>query len=174
MDKVVDINFNKSLEIDKFALDEEWLKQASLYFQWSLIYSQALMERDRNKQKLELVKAELESQIRANPERFNLKKGTEGEISSSILLQDEYKEALEIYQKSVYDLNIISSAIEALNHKKTALDNLTKLFLSGYYSKNVVSKESETFIEKDVRIEIEKSLKNPDDGNISRKKLNKR
>lgn len=156
------LSFEEALKIDKYSLDNEWLKLPMLYYEWSTIYSQAVLERDKEKQRLELVKTEIESRIRKEPSRYGIKKGTEGEINSCVISSEEYQKALERYQNSVYNLNIISGALEALGAKKSALENVTKLFLSGYYIKNVVPNEGRQIIEKQARVfqeeELNKSL----------------
>ncbi len=150
------MNFEKNLEIDKFALDDELLLQAILYLKWSEAKAQAEMERDKSKEQLDLVKAKLDISIRKNPGIFGLEKITEGAISNIILVQDEYQQAEIAYLEYRYSHNVISGALEALNHKKSALENLVKLFLNNYWADGRMDKEAEKLIEQaSIKAEIE-------------------
>ena len=146
--------FEQELKINKLALDEEWLRQPSLYHEWSENHSQALLERDKAKQQLDLMKSELDLEIRKNPAAFGIDKPTENAISNVIIVSDRYQKDLEAVQKSQYDVNVIAGAVEALSHKKSALDNLTRLFLSGYWSEG---KQSPTGINIETKLHEEQN-----------------
>jgi hypothetical protein len=142
------MNYEESLKIDKHNLDEEWLGLPMLYAEWSEKYAQAVLERDREKQRMELVRTELDAKIRSNPDSYGIKKGTEGEIGNCILQQKEYQESQKKHQDSCYQVNVLSGATEALSHKKAALENITKLFLAAYFVRNVVPRETMESVEK--------------------------
>lgn len=129
-----ELNFGKALEIDKYNLDEELLQQALLYLEWSDAKAQAEQERDKAKEQLDLTRAELDISIRRDPKAFGLEKITEGAISNIILTQDKYQKAEIVYLEMRYSYNVISGALEALSHKKSALENLVKLFLNNYWA----------------------------------------
>jgi len=152
------MNFEDSLRIDKHNLDEEWLQLPMLYAEWSKNYAQAVLERDREKQRAELVRTELDAKIRSNPDGYGIKKGTEGEIGNCITQLSEYKEAQKKYQDACYEVNVLSGATEALNHKKQALENITKLFLASYFIRNVVPRETRDSVEKQATKAQEASL----------------
>lgn len=127
------MDFEKDLQIDKYGLDEEWSKQASTFHKWSVQLAEAEMERDRAKENVDLVRAELDMLIRQKPYEFKIEKITEAAINSAIITDKKYKDSVDEYLKLKYNHKIIQSAIESLNHKKFALDNLVRLFLSEYY-----------------------------------------
>ncbi len=149
----------QELKIDKFSLDEEWLRQPMLIYQWSKDYAEALAVRDKTKQLVELIKAESDLAIRKNPERFGLEKATDKAVENAIITVPEYQEALKQHQQAMYDVNILSGGIEAINHKKSALDNLTRLFLSGYWAEaRSASPETRIHLENKVTEEQVKAL----------------
>ncbi len=153
------MSLEQELRIEKHSLDEEWLAQPMLIYQWSKDYAEALAVRDKTKQYVELTRAELDTAIRKDPTRFGLDKITEGAIGNLIITLPDYQKALEANQQAVYDVNVLSGAIEAINHKKSALDNLTKLFLSGYYGEaKPSSPEMRTTLENKVTKEQEQGL----------------
>ena len=126
--------FENELQIDKFALDEEWLKQPMLVFKWGTAHAQAMSERDRAKQILDLTKANLDSDIRARPTQYGIEKITEGAIANAIINDAGYQQTLEAHQKTIHNVNVLSAALSALSDKRYAIDNLTKLHLSGYWA----------------------------------------
>ena len=81
--------YERDLKLDRDNLDREWEKQATLFMKWAERHAEALYERDRKKEKLDLVRAELDASLRANPELFGFdKKPTESAISAWIISQD--------------------------------------------------------------------------------------
>ena len=165
------MSLEQDLNIEKHELDTEWLHQPMLIYQWSKDYAEALAVRDKTKQYVELARAELDSAIRENPGKYNLDKVTEIGIGNKILTLPKYQEALKQHQEAMYDVNVLSGAIEAINHKKSALDNLTKLFLSGYYGEaRPSSPEMRTTLENKITEEQVKALsQNPRLKKLTRK-----
>jgi hypothetical protein len=128
-------DFKENIKIDKYSLDLEFEKHPMLYHEFAMDMVGAEDEKDQAKDKLELLRAQLDVQIRDNPKKFGLEKITEAAISSTILQTNEYKEAQEYYNNTVSNLRILKIAVESLNQKKVALENLVKLYLGEYYSK---------------------------------------
>lgn len=122
------------LQIDQSALDEEWLRQPSLYYEWASQLSDAKAKLDSAKADLELTRAELDLAIRGKPAEYGLEKVTESVIGSSVLLQQEYKEALSFFNKKKHRVDVINAVVSALDHKKKALENLVWLHGQNYFS----------------------------------------
>jgi len=128
-------DFKKLLTVDKDNLDLALVEQASLMYDYGLEYAEALRKRDKLKDRLDVVKAELDSEIRSNPEGFGFdKKPTESAIANAILLEKEYRAASERYLEACYEVNVILAAKNALEHKKSAVENLIKLYCSNYWA----------------------------------------
>jgi len=137
-------------EIDKNRLDEEWINQPKLYFQYSDQLTEAKEDVARLTAQIEIanddrkaVRAALDLKIRKNPEKFLGKdvKLTESALSNRILIHSKYKEA----QQKVYDLNSdlieankkvghLYSAVFTLDHRKAALERLVSLHGQNYFS----------------------------------------
>ena len=129
------MGYKEDLTIDKFSLPEEWERQPQLYMQWAEAHALAMDEVSRAKEQLDLVKAELDEQIRVDPERFGFdKKPTEAAISACIVKQTIYNDAYKHYLEKNKSSNILAGAKEAMNHKKKALEGLTQLLLGGFYA----------------------------------------
>jgi hypothetical protein len=134
------MGYKEDLKIDKYALDEEWLKQPTLFINWAEEFVEAQADRDRKKEQLDLIKAELDNAIRSGPEKFGLAKVTEGAIQNIILTEGTYRDAQDKYLTAIKQAKILDVAKEAFDHKKKALENLTSLFLAGYFANSEIVK----------------------------------
>jgi hypothetical protein len=128
------MSFKDDLKIDKYSLDEEWLKQPSLFLQWAEETVEAQSVRDRCKDVLDLTRAELDSDVRSNPLKYGLDKITEGAIQNIIIQNVRFREVTEKHLVSIKEAKILDVAREAFEHKRKALEALTQLYLSGYWS----------------------------------------
>lgn len=121
-------------EIDSANLDEEWMMQPKVFLKYSLKSAEARETFERAKAKLDVARAELDLMIRKDPETFGLEKITESAITNTILLQPEYKEALEEVHTSQHAYNILQATVQALDHRKRALENLVDLHGMQYFA----------------------------------------
>lgn len=151
------MGYREDLEISKYELAELWETHQMRFMDWGEKYSDAVRERDelkteieidkaKAKDELEAVKAHLDLQIRTNYEYYGLKKSpTEKLVESLIAKSPEFTQAkANLYvileqcgkdlAKAEYNVNVLKVAKEAFEHRKTSLDNLTRLMVSGYYS----------------------------------------
>jgi hypothetical protein len=136
--------YKEDLEIDKFALDKEWEKQASLYCEWGEKEVEAQFNKDKLKEQLDLTRAEVDGEIRKSAARSNIKI-TEAAISAEILKSRDYQKANNDYLEAIRDAKIFGIAKEAFEHKKKALEKLTDLFLAGYWAEpKQVTKDNHT------------------------------
>lgn len=127
-------NYENDVTIDPEALDVEWLRQPSLVYKYSRMVAEKQTEVTNCKEALEFIKASLDREIRKNPEKFEIDKMTEAAVSNTILVNSKYKKGMEEYLEAVYELNILKGVQDALNNKKTALENLVKLNGQNYFA----------------------------------------
>ena len=127
-------NYEKDISIDNTALDIEWLNQASLMMKYVKIAAQTRMEMTRAKENVDIVKAQLDTKIRANPELYGASKVTEPVVYNTILLQEEYTKANTRYLQASFEADMASGAVRAFDQKKSALENLVRLFNSSYFA----------------------------------------
>lgn len=136
--------FLRDLIIDSDSLDEECLGQSILYAKWSLKLVEFLNQKDRMKEKLDLIKSRLDRKIRLNPELFGLEEGkkpTETAISNLIISSREYLQAHDEYLKVSNDLNILQIAKESFQMRKNMIENLVELHQSNYFSNPKIPSE---------------------------------
>lgn len=123
--------FEKDVQINPGALDVEWLRQASLFRKYAAASADAKDEVTRAKDHLEVVKAQQDSMIRGIPTD---KKPTEAAIAGLVLQSQEYQDANEAYLKAKYNADMVQAAVSAMEHKKTALENLVRLMGQQYFA----------------------------------------
>jgi hypothetical protein len=125
--------YKEDLEINKFALDKEWEKQASLFCEWAEKEVEAQFNKDKLKEQLDIVRAELDGEIRQQA-ALEGTKITEAGISSEILKHKRYQKASNDYLEAIKEAKILGVAKDAFDHKKKALEKLTDLYLAGYFA----------------------------------------
>jgi len=134
--------YSKDISIDKYALDDELQKQAILFMKYAEMAAEAILVRDKAKERLAVVMAEVDAEIRGNPDEYGFdKKPTESAISNCIVRDERYSKANHDLIEANKDMNILTSAKEAMAHKKKSLEKLVDLFLAGYWSDDIIRKE---------------------------------
>lgn len=127
------MNYEKEIIINEHSLDKEWTKQSQNFMAISKEAAESDTEAKRAKEILEVIKAELYLSIRKNMEEEG-EKVTEAILEAKIKIHPEYKTAINLYLDNLHASQILKSAVQAFDQKKSALENLVKLKLAGYYS----------------------------------------
>ena len=120
--------------LDQFKLDEEWVAQPKLFFKHASERAEAKASYERAKAARDVTEAELDNMIRSDPTSFGIEKPTENAIASTILLQKAHRKANRVVITAKHDMDILQAAVDALDHRKKALENLVHLFAMNYYS----------------------------------------
>lgn len=128
------MSYEKDIIIDDSSLDVEWLEQPSLMMKYARISAQTRRILDESKQNLDVVKAELDKDIRENPDDYGIGKITEGAITSAINTADEYKNAFKSYLDAKYETDMAQGAVRAFDARKDALENLVRLHGQQYFA----------------------------------------
>ena len=125
----VALNYDKDIRIEADALDIEWLQQPRLYMKWAEMASKADAEVRRAKEELNIVDAGIDIEIRSKEG-----KTTESMIKAEIAINLKHKEATEKYHKALYNADICSAAVKAMEQKKYALENEVRLWAGSYFA----------------------------------------
>lgn len=156
-EKSKEFDFEKDLSINKYKLDEECLSHSSIYFRYAEAQQTAKSEVSKMKDKLELVLAEANIRIRSEFIEQGVK-FTEALVTSHLAkdeevlkVKEELREAEEIYAK-------LSVAVIAMEHRKSELDNLVKLYCSGYFSVTNSSSDAKKGINEQTENAVRKNL----------------
>lgn len=130
----------KILEINPYKLDEEWLEQAKLFFSFAADLADVKMVHDKAKANLELVEAELDREIRSDPAKYNIDKVTETSIKNAVITRSRYQKAQEELITARYDVAIHQAAVDAMDQRKKALENMVQLDGRNYYAEPTAPK----------------------------------
>lgn len=138
---------NAFLDIDQDALDVEWLNQSRDYFEWATHLAESRHQLDQAKLTRDIVKADLSKCIRENPADFELEKVTESQVTNAILLQDEYQDAESKVHECSYAVRLAEAAVQAMDHRRKALENLVFLHGQNYFSEpRAIGEESSEYV----------------------------
>lgn len=120
------------IDIDELALDKEWIEHPGLYLKWARKSAEARLKMAEAKAQLEVDEALLSKAIRDKPENFGIQKVTEPVIESTIKLQQSYQKSLRNLNEAKYSVDKIQAVVDALEHRKKALENAVTLHIQGY------------------------------------------
>lgn len=124
-----------SFNPNKAMLDVEWEQQPDLYFHYATALADARLALAQESSAMDVTKAELDRDIRANPDEFGLdEKPTEAALKAAIILQPEYTKQQKKIEKAQHLVNMMSAAVVACDHKKKSLENLAYLYGANYFS----------------------------------------
>lgn len=130
-------------QLDQNELDKEWIQQPELYFRHASELAEARREFEKAKAEKELVIAELDKEIRENPQQFGFEKMTEKLVESTIIRQKRYQTATHSYLKAKHEMDVAQVAVDTLEHRKKALEKLVDLWQGSYFSKPVSKSHNE-------------------------------
>ena len=138
------MGYKEDLEIDKYSLDTEWQNQSLKFANWAEKHVEALFEKDKCKEQLEIVRAQTDHKIRTSV----TEKITETAISNKVTLDPEYMKANSAYLEAIKTAGILGVGREAFDHRKKALEKMTDLFLSNYWADKGVHREDKNTMDK--------------------------
>ena len=150
-------------QIDRYRLDDEWVKQPDLFRRYAEALADAKREYEEAKNDANLVRAEIELAMRKEPEKYDLPKITEGMIKAALDAADEMK---EVEQKTIdarHKVGVLEAAVTALDHRKRALSDLVSLHLADYFSKPVAREDGRERMEEAGKQRVRKSQRRRND-----------
>ena len=125
--------YEEDLRIDESALDVEWLNQPQLMLKYTELQASARRIVDKKKEKLNVVKAGLDKIVRDDLVAGG-DKITEAVVQSAIILHKDYKKAMKKLINAQYEYEFNKGAVQAVDQRKSTLENLVKLFLGSYFA----------------------------------------
>lgn len=143
-----ELDIQTDQQIDPDALDVNWMEQPNLFYKYSNALNQAIDDRnekklavDKEKDRLEKVKAELDGEIREDPDNWGLQKTTDATVLAAVVASDRYQSALEDYHEAKRELNEAQgwvnkyyTDVQTMEQRKTALEQLVRLLNQEYFS----------------------------------------
>lgn len=125
---------DRFLDIDPLKLDEEWRGQPKLVYKYAKKLAKARLAVTGAKHSLELLEADLGLHIRNNPAAYSLTKITETVVATKVLQQQKYKDAQALLANAIFQQDVLSGAVSALEHRKKALEGSVSLLMIDYRS----------------------------------------
>lgn len=128
--------FKDDIKISIYQLDKAAIEQPELYEEWSRQWAEAVFERDKLKENLTIKKAEIDALIRQIPSKFGWaqdKAPTEAWIGQQIILNNEIVHLNQLLIEAQYNVNIMASAKESIEHRGKAIGTLTELYKGNYF-----------------------------------------
>lgn len=125
-------NFGQDIKVNRFKLDEENEISGELYNVWSERYSEARGVVDAAKDKLELTTAQRTLYYNTNP--VDGIKPTVDNVKAMVEQDTEVQAAKDEYRQALAKRYTLDGAMGALDSRKSAVDNLVKLMVTGYYN----------------------------------------
>lgn len=139
------INYERDMHIDENALDIEWLEQANKMMKYAQHSAETRATLEKAKESLDLVRAQIDKEIREHPEAFNITKITENAVENTIVQEPQYRDAYQEYLQAKYESDMAYGAVRAMEARKEALENLVRLngqqYFAGPVSPRNISKE---------------------------------
>lgn len=127
-----DIDFDLTIDIN--TLEKEWAEQPRLRFRYGVKLAEAAKRVAEAKAEMELTYAELDTSIRADPEKFELGKVTEASLKATILNQKSYDQARKALIQSQYEESVLQAAVSAIDQRRFGLQKEVDLWLGDYFS----------------------------------------
>jgi len=127
-------NYELDVAIDPEALDVEWVRQAETFMRWGKLAADARRRADAVKEELDVLEAKLGLAIRSDPAKYGLEKVTEASVQAVMLTDSTRMTLSQELADARYKLDILTTAVRALDQKKAALENLVRLQGQSYFA----------------------------------------
>lgn len=130
------MGFNEDNKINQYDLLDALLKQSQLFYEWSKRASDAEVETAEAKDRLEIVKGDVDLRIRRNPKRYKLPEGKnpEGAIKATVLKDKKVRRYTKEYFKALRSEKTLSDARRAFQQRKNMLESLTTLNIQLHFA----------------------------------------
>ena len=138
--KIEDRSYKKDLEINTEDLENEWVTQPSNYMYYAEALADAIYERDQIKTEVEFVESQLDNDIVKTWEQHYTKFPSEQMRRNKIVLSEKYQKVIAKLDKANHNVNLLTGARNAFEHKKNALGNLVTMNVSGFHSEPKINK----------------------------------
>jgi len=128
------MSYEDDMYIADDELDLEFLGQPALMAKYSRELAEARRDRDLAKEALDLKKAEIDLDIRDNPGNYHLEKVTVAAVEACILMEEDYQIAQKTVHDANFEVNVLQGVVSAIEHRKSALEHLVKLYGQNYFA----------------------------------------
>ena len=149
--------------IDKNQLDREWVNQPRLYHKYALQLADAKRDLEQAKTAAELAAAGADASIRKRPAKYGIDKITEPAVKAKAATHPKFIEATKALQTAQHRCNVLQAAVNTLDHRKRALENLVDLRLADYFSEPRAGRAARADIDDRATRRARRPMDNPSD-----------
>ena len=135
MDRDEQEEFENLIDVDETILDRQSRAQPRLVWQYGRLLAKAFKSLDEAEANVKVVLADITKAIREKPKKHGLTSVTEAGLKVAIPGTKEYKDAVKKVIAAQYQVNLLSAAKNALEHRRTSLSNFVRLNEQNYFSK---------------------------------------
>jgi len=121
--------------IDKHSLDDEWVKQADLFWKYSKLANTFFNAYNAAKNNYNVRRAEIEYAVRSGKIPIGIKI-TDKAVASFLDTEESLVALQNDIAEKKFHYEMYNSAVFAMEHKKRALEYITKLHLSNYFAES--------------------------------------
>ena len=129
-----DINYEQDILIEEDALDIECLNQPSLMLKYCRLKAELDKNEDLARDNRDLIRSEIDKEVREDPEKFGIGKLTEGAITSVVLSDERYGKANQDYINAKFEAKVAAGAVRSFDQRKNMLETLAKLHGQQYFA----------------------------------------
>jgi hypothetical protein len=144
------MKYREELKIDLYKLDEEWLDQPNKVERWTTRHAEAEAIRDRLEQRIGVVKALVEEDVRKKPAKYgwgdSSRHPTEPFISSQVTKSRKVQKAQRDFIEAKKNAKILAGAVRSFEHRKRALEKLYDMWCRQYYARPYIAKDAQSSI----------------------------
>lgn len=130
LDTEMEPNIAVDAKLNRFALELEAERQASLVAIWGTKLADAKKDRDGKALELKILTAQKGTHFRET-----LAKATVAAVDDAVISDLEVQAASKLLNEAEYQVSLLYAAVNAIDQKKGMIETLSKLYLSNYYSK---------------------------------------
>lgn len=121
--------YELDMEIDLSNLHEEWLKQPMLMTKYSSLHAEAKADADEAHEHVKIVRSELIAKCKQkNP------KMTQQQVEAWYRTHKKHRRAKKRQIRAELERDLMYAAVQSIQHRKSALENLVKLHGQEYFS----------------------------------------
>jgi Cft2 family RNA processing exonuclease len=152
------MTYIKDLEIDRYNLDEELVRQPQLYYDWAIKAAMAEVDSKEAKNKYELVHGEMVNKIKRDPERYGAGEKVSDYIAKTIASkQKRVKKYFNRYMDALRDEKTLDEAKKSFQQRKNMLESLTSLNVQLHFADPKVPMAHKEEAERRYRTAVRKS-----------------
>lgn len=142
------------VQIDPNNLDKEVIRLPGDYLKYCFAAVDARAELDEAKAELDVVEADILSDVRENPHKYGLeisertKAPTDKACAAQVAIDERYKKAITRVNELKYEAEVAQAIVNAFEVKKKSIENLISLHSMGYFSEIKMNKDSREVVDK--------------------------